>query len=117
MQIQNLRLYRGDDHELIYTAEVDGRMIDFSGGHLLMQVRESENGNLLFELNSDNGDFELSDDGLSVKFLISSDKTEGAFWTKALYDVEFTDTNSKKHTLTRGQIILTHDISQNERRI
>lgn len=112
MDIQPIKLYRGDTHALNFTATLNNEPVNFKDNQLLMQVRSSENGGLLMELSSDKGDFEIDENGYSAILRILPEHTRGASWRTAVYDVQLSNADGTSITLTRGNITLIHDVTQ-----
>ena len=100
--------YRGDDEleTLIFASE--GEPVDFTGCSFDMDIAP-ERGGRRIRLSLSDG---IAVNGNRVQITVSHDKTDGAMWQYAAYDLQMTDGTGRVKTLCFGRIRLLHDVTR-----
>ena len=108
MEKINFEWYRGDDELETLVFESEGEPVDFTGCSFDMDIAPERGGRRIR--------LSLSD-GIAVKenrvqIMVSHDKTDGAIWQYAAYDLQMTDGTGRVKTLCFGRIRLLHDVTR-----
>lgn len=108
MEKINFEWYRGDDELETLVFESEGEPVDFTGCSFDMDITPERGGRRIR--------LSLSD-GIAVKenrvqIMVSHDKTDGAIWQYAAYDLQMTDGTGRVKTLCFGRIRLLHDVTR-----
>lgn len=108
MEKINFEWYRGDDELETLVFESEGEPVDFTGCSFDMDITPERGGRRIC--------LSLSD-GIAVKenrvqIMVSHDKTDGAIWQYAAYDLQMTDGTGRVKTLCFGRIRLLHDVTR-----
>ena len=108
MEKINFEWYRGDDELETLVFESGGEPVDFTGCSFDMDITPERGGRRIR--------LSLSD-GIAVKenrvqIMVSHDKTDGAIWQYAAYDLQMTDGTGRVKTLCFGRIRLLHDVTR-----
>ena len=108
MEKINFKWYRGDDETETLVFESEGEPVDFTGCSFDMDITPERGGRRIR--------LSLSD-GIAVKenrvqIMVSHDKTDGAIWQYAAYDLQMTDGTGRVKTLCFGRIRLLHDVTR-----
>lgn len=108
MEKINFEWYRGDDETETLVFESEGEPVDFTGCSFDMDITPERGGRRIR--------LSLSD-GIAVKenrvqITVSHDKTDGAIWQYAAYDLQMTDGTGRVKTLCFGRIRLLHDVTR-----
>lgn len=108
MEKINFEWYRGDDETETLVFESEGEPVDFTGCSFDMDITPERGGRRIR--------LSLSD-GIAVKenrvqIMVSHDKTDGAIWQYAAYDLQMTDGTGRVKTLCFGRIRLLHDVTR-----
>lgn len=108
MEKINFEWYRGDDELETLVFESDGEPVDFTGCSFDMDIAP-ERGGRRIRLRLSDG---IAVEGNRVQITVSHDKTDGAIWQYAAYDLQMTDGTGRVKTLCFGRIRLLHDITR-----
>ena len=92
MEKINFEWYRGDDETETLVFESEGEPVDFTGCSFDMDI--------------------VPEMGGSRRIHLSHDKTDGAMWQYAAYDLQMTDGTGRVKTLCCGRIRLLHDVTR-----
>ena len=109
MEKINFEWYRGDDESETLVFESDGEPVDFTGCSFDMDIVPERGDSRRIRLSLSDG---IAVDGNRVQITVSHDKTEGATWQYAAYDLQMTDGTGRVKTLCYGRIRLMHDITR-----
>lgn len=108
MEKINFEWYRGDDEWETLVFESEGEPMDFTGCSFDMDIAP-ERGGRRIRLSLSDG---IAVNGNRVQITVSHDKTDGAMWQYAAYDLQMTDGTGRVKTLCWGRIRLLHDITR-----
>lgn len=108
MEKINFEWYRGDDELETLVFESEGEPMDFTGCSFDMDIAP-ERGGRRIRLSLSDG---IAVNGNRVQITVSHDKTDGAMWQYAAYDLQMTDGTGRVRTLCYGRIRLLHDITR-----
>lgn len=108
MEKINFEWYRGDDELETLVFESEGEPVDFTGCSFDMDIAP-ERGGRRIRLSLSDG---IAVEGNRVQITVSHDKTDGAIWQYAAYDLQMTDGTGRVKTLCFGRIRLLHDITR-----
>lgn len=108
MEKINFEWYRGDDETETLVFESEGEPVDFAGCSFDMDIAPERGGGRI-RLSLSDG---IVVNGNRVQITVSHDKTEGASWQFASYDLQMTDGTGRVKTLCFGRIRLLHDITR-----
>lgn len=108
MEKINFEWYRGDDESETLVFESEGEPVDFAGCSFAMDIAPERGGGRI-RLSLSDG---IVVNGNRVQITVSHDKTEGASWQFASYDLQMTDGTGRVKTLCFGRIRLLHDITR-----
>lgn len=108
MEKINFEWYRGDDELETLVFESEGEPMDFTGCSFDMDIAP-ERGGRRIRLSLSDG---IAVEGNRVQITVSHDKTDGAMWQYAAYDLQMTDGTGRVKTLCFGRIRLLHDVTR-----
>lgn len=108
MEKINFEWYRGDDELETLVFETDGEPMDFAGCDFAMDIVPERGGGRI-RLSLSDG---IAVEGNRVQITVSHDKTDGAMWQYAAYDLQMTDGTGRVKTLCCGRIRLLHDVTR-----
>lgn len=108
MEKINFEWYRGDDELETLVFESEGEPVDFTGCSFDMDIAP-ERGGRRIRLSLSDG---IAVEGNRVQITVSHDKTDGAMWQYAAYDLQMTDGTGRVKTLCYGRIRLLHDVTR-----
>lgn len=108
MEKINFEWYRGDDELETLVFESEGEPVDFTGCSFDMDIAP-ERGGRRIRLSLSDG---IAVKGNRVQITVSHDKTDGAIWQYAAYDLQMTDGTGRVKTLCFGRIRLLHDVTR-----
>ena len=109
MEKINFEWYRGDDELETLVFESEGEPVDFTGCSFDMDIVPEMGGSRRIHLSLSDG---IAVNGNRVQITVSHDKTDGAMWQYAAYDLQMTDGTGRVKTLCYGRIRLLHDVTR-----